>query len=257
MKHTLTYQQANTLSYAEYGDPQGFPILIQHGLIASINDGTLFERLSGQGARLICIARPGYGDSSPYVLETMAAWGSVVAALTDHLGLARFDVLGISSGAPYSYAIGSQLPQSVRNIYIFSGTPALFDAQVQAAWPWPLQPDATLEAMQDLAEELFFASLPVDDALPEDMRDSHRNHCFGVGQDLLIRCRPWGFDLQQVRAPVWMRHSRADEAVPFVTAQRTAGLLPACRLEARDNEEHFSPALLDDFIRQTIVPRLQ
>ncbi len=38
MKRMLEYKDGNILSYAEYGDKNGFPILVQHGLIASIDD---------------------------------------------------------------------------------------------------------------------------------------------------------------------------------------------------------------------------
>ena len=38
MRKTAVYKNGNLLSYAEFGDPNGYPILIQHGLIASIVD---------------------------------------------------------------------------------------------------------------------------------------------------------------------------------------------------------------------------
>ena len=43
---TIHYHNGSSLSYADTGDPHGFPILIQHGLIASIHDSQLFERLT-------------------------------------------------------------------------------------------------------------------------------------------------------------------------------------------------------------------
>ena len=64
MKQEIKYKNGYSLSYAEYGDRNGYPILIQHGLIANIYDDHLFDRLIRSGARLICIARPGYGQSS-------------------------------------------------------------------------------------------------------------------------------------------------------------------------------------------------
>ena len=127
MKQTLTYKNGLHLSYAEYGDKNGYPILIQHGLIASIDDYNLFDRLLQINARLICIARPGYGQSSPYVMDGFAEWADIVSPLIEELNLAQFDLLGMSSGAPYSYSIGYRFPDKVNNIYIFSGIPALYD----------------------------------------------------------------------------------------------------------------------------------
>ncbi|HPH94655.1 MAG TPA: alpha/beta fold hydrolase [Anaerolineaceae bacterium] len=253
----LPDRKGRVLSYTEMGKPDGFPIIIHHGLIASISGIFIFEKLAAAGVRLICPARPGYGESSPFCLKNVAEWGHVAAELVKALELDRFDVLGISSGAPYSYAAAWRLPKQIRHVYILSGTPALYAAQVQACWPYPLSQKATLPEMQALARDLFFTGLTSEAYETDDIRDSMMNEAFGVGQDLLIRCQDWGFSLSGVTAPVFMRHSRADEAVPFMTAEITAGLLPACRLEIRENEPHFSRAVLDDFIQTGIIPKLK
>ena len=132
MKHEkiALYKNGNALSYAEFGRKNGYPILIQHGLIASIEDYDLFESLAYLGTRLISIARPGYGESSPYPMKNVAEWGVIVAILVDQLQLSQFDVLGMSSGAPYSYSIGYAMPDKARYIFIFSGIPALYDERV-------------------------------------------------------------------------------------------------------------------------------
>ena len=58
MMKTIQYAHGNTLSYAEYGSPGGFPILIQHGLIASIRPSHLFDRLiETGGAWSVSLAR--------------------------------------------------------------------------------------------------------------------------------------------------------------------------------------------------------
>src|SRR6185503_13463442 len=113
MRQILHYKNDNLLSYAEYGNKAGLPLLVQHGLIASISDHHLFDRLIESGIHLICIARPGYGASSPYVMENLAEWGDIVSILVDTLKISKFDILGMSSGAPYSYAIGHRLPDKV------------------------------------------------------------------------------------------------------------------------------------------------
>jgi pimeloyl-ACP methyl ester carboxylesterase len=249
LKKTVLYKNGNTLSYADDGDPNGMPILIQHGLIASINDYHLFDRLIAAGARPISIARPGYGDSSPYEMKDVAEWGEIVSILADELGLAQFDVLGISSGAPYGYAIGYKLPDRVRNVFILSGIPALYDENVASLWPYPLQKDARIAEMQKLAYELFFSHLSKEDLEKDDIRDSMRNDCFGIALDLRIRCMDWGFRLSDVKPRVYMRHSRTDNVV---LAEMTAGLLPNCHLEIRENDAHFSQEVLDDFI-ETII----
>jgi pimeloyl-ACP methyl ester carboxylesterase len=250
---SLEYRGDNRLSYAEYGDRDGDPVLVQHGMIASIRDGHLFEHLIDAGARLICAARPGYGASSPYVMVDLAEWGEIVAALVKALDLSSCDVLGISSGAPYAYAIGHRLPGVVRSIYILSGTPALYEDQIQAAWPYPIDVHAGIPELQKLARDLFFSDLSESDRSRNDVRDSMEHDCFGIALDLRLRCRQWGFSLSDVRQHVHMRHSRGDDQVPFIAAEMTSGLLPDCRFEAVESDAHFSRQLLDEFVESAWI----
>ena len=252
MKKIARYKDENTISYAEYGNKNGFPILINHGLIASIEDYHLFERLLQLGAHLVCIARTGYGESSPYVMQNIGEWADIVSVLVDQLNLSQFDVLGMSSGAPYSYAIGCKFPDKVRNIYIFSGIPALYDDEVLSHWPYEVKRNASIAEMEKLAYELFFSNLLKEDLERNDIKDSMRNNCFGLAQDLQLRCKDWGFRLSDVKANVYMRHSKSDNAVPFITALLTSKLLPNCRLEVIEDGEHFSKDALDDFIKAVI-----
>jgi pimeloyl-ACP methyl ester carboxylesterase len=66
MIQKFAYNGNKILAYNEFGNKNGFPILIQHGTIASIKDIDYFKELE-KYARVICIARPGYGESSPYI----------------------------------------------------------------------------------------------------------------------------------------------------------------------------------------------
>jgi pimeloyl-ACP methyl ester carboxylesterase len=253
MSDTVPYKNGELLSFVQYGDQNGEPILVQHGMIASIRDPRLFQRLIDAGARLIVTARPGYGQSSAHVMQNIAEWGDITAVLVDELGLSQFDVLGISSGAPYSYAIGHRLPDRVRNLFILSGTPALYDERVLSYWPYPTNKNTSMTEMQALAYELFFSHLSEDDRHQADISDSMMNDCFGIAQDLMLRCMDWGFQLPDVKARVIMQHSRSDESVPFITAQITSALLPDCRFIVRENEPHFSPQVLDHFIHTVIL----
>ena len=253
MKQIALYKNGNSLSYAEYGDKNGYPILIQHGLIASISDYYFFERLIELGTHLICIARPGYGESSPYIMNNIAAWADIVSILIDVLKLSHFDILGMSSGAPYSYSIGYKFPDKVRNIYILSGTPALYDERILSFWPYEVKKNANIAEMEKLAHELFFSNLSKEDLMKNDIKDSIMNNCFGIAQDLKIRCMDWGFSLSDVTENVYMRHSKSDNAVPFITAEMTSKLLPNCKFDIRENDVHFSKEVLDDFIRTVMA----
>jgi pimeloyl-ACP methyl ester carboxylesterase len=250
MKRMIQYNKGHTQAYAEYGEKKGYPLLVQHGLIASISDDHLFDCLIKAGIRVICMARPGYGESSPYPMSQLAEWGEIVSILADELNLSQFDLLGLSSGAPYSYAIGYKLPDKVRNIFILSGIPALYDERVLAVWPHPVNKDASIAELEQLAKELFFSNLSPEALLQNDIQDSMRHNCFGLALDFKLRCNHWGFVLSEVEEKVYLQHSRTDN---FAAAEITANLLPNCRLEIRESGEHFSSEVLDNFIKTTVL----
>lgn len=253
VQHITLPEAGGSLAIAEYGDKNGYPILIQHGLIASIKDHRIFQRLERSGARVICMARPGYGESTPSIMSNIVEWSDLVAILVDELQLEQFDVLGMSSGASYGYAIGYRFPERARNIYIFSGIPALYNAEVASHWQYPIDKNANIADLQKVAREYFFPGVTDQDLHRNEIKDSMMSDCFGIALDLKIRCRDWGFSLSDVKQHVYMQHSRFDNSVPFITAEITSKLLPNCTLFIKENDVHFSAEALDDFIKTVIL----
>lgn len=256
MINTIVFDQKKVLSYTEYGNPSGFPILVQHGLIASIKEAAIFEPLLQQGARVICAARPGYGETSPIEMKNIREWGDIVSPLVTALNLNQFDVLGMSSGAPYCYAIGSKFPLQARNLYVFSGIPAMYDDDILAHWPFEVQKGAPIRGMQQLARDLFFRDLSEENLAKDEIKDSMCNDCYGIGLDFHLRCLDWGFKLGDLNQKVFMRHARFDQAVPFITAEMTAKLLPHCSLQVEENDIHFSQDTLARFMKDTVLQNI-
>ena len=69
----------------DLGPSSEFPIVVHHGLIASIRDVALFACLVDAGRRVLLLARPGYGNSAPVVLPNVAGWGALAEAVLDAL----------------------------------------------------------------------------------------------------------------------------------------------------------------------------
>jgi hypothetical protein len=185
------------------------------------------------------------------LLRNVAEWGDIVSGLIEQLQLSQFDVLCMSSGAPYSYAIGYRFPDKARNIFIYSGIPALYDDEIASHWPYPLKKKASITEMESLAHQLFFSSLSQEDLANQSIIDSMMNDIFGPALDFRIRCMDWGFKLSDVHQNVFMQHSRRDEG--FITAKMTSAMLPNCKFFARESEGHFSKPLLDEFIQAVMA----
>jgi hypothetical protein len=61
--------------------------------------------------------------------------------------------------------------------------------------------------MEKVAKDVYFTNVTKEDKEKNDIRDSMRNDCFGIAQDLRIRCMDWGFRLPEIRGAVYMEHS--------------------------------------------------
>ena len=100
------------LCYAEYGDPQGKPVMSFHGGPGSHLEHEAYSATIGSlGVRLICPDRPGMGLSDFQPGRKLLDWPPDVLALADALGLERFGVMGWSVGSQYALACAYAIPE--------------------------------------------------------------------------------------------------------------------------------------------------
>ncbi|RFU25448.1 hypothetical protein B7463_g10887, partial [Scytalidium lignicola] len=111
LHQTLALRDGRVLGYAEYGSPTDFPLLYFHGYPSSRLEGWGFGNIPQRhGFRLIVPDRPGFGLSSSQPQRRIMDWPADVKALTSHLSLSRFAILGCSGGGPYAVACAHSLP---------------------------------------------------------------------------------------------------------------------------------------------------
>ena len=103
-----------TLAYAEWGNPEGFPVFSLHGTPGS-RLGRHYDESAyvEAGARVITYDRPGYGESERHPGRHVVDCVEDVRALADHLGIDRFAVMGGSGGGPHALAVTARLPHRV------------------------------------------------------------------------------------------------------------------------------------------------
>ena len=118
----IELRDGRTLSYAEYGDPNGKPILAFHGLPGSrLSWGLLPDCPIDSGVRLIGLDRPGYGGSAPNPGRTLQSWAEDVRAFVDQKELESFCVLGVSGGGPGALACAAMMPERLKMVGVVSG----------------------------------------------------------------------------------------------------------------------------------------
>jgi pimeloyl-ACP methyl ester carboxylesterase len=119
---TIKLSDGRTLAYLDIGDPEGHPLFYFHGGPGSRLEGLLFDELNQQlGIRMIAPDRPGFGLSDFQKDRTYLDWPDDVRELADHLDVARFAVLGWSSGGPHAAAVAHGIPQRLAVVAIVAG----------------------------------------------------------------------------------------------------------------------------------------
>lgn len=103
------------LSFAEYGPPDGQPIVWMHGTPGARRRIPLEARgLAAEiGVRIIGIDRSGIGSSSPYVYSDVLEWTKDLDQLLDALGVDTFRLVGLSGGGPNMLASAAAMPDRV------------------------------------------------------------------------------------------------------------------------------------------------
>src|SRR5262249_10636996 len=118
---TILLKDGRRLGYAQYGDPQGSPILLFHGCPGSRLCGAIFDHVAReQQVRLLVADRPGYATSSPVRNGTLLGYVDDVVALCDALHLDTFAVLGVSGGGPFALACAASLATRVTRCGLLS-----------------------------------------------------------------------------------------------------------------------------------------
>jgi len=115
----LMLSDDSRLCFAEYGDPDGVPVLMLHGEPGSRlswGDQPGAPRLDG--VRLIAPDRPGYGGTDNRA-DAVARWPVCITALLDTLQIERVCLVAAAGGADCALACAWKIPQRLEAVVLF------------------------------------------------------------------------------------------------------------------------------------------
>lgn len=257
------------LTFAEWGDPAGYPVFGLHGTPSSRLDRHPDERLTrSTGARLITYDRPGYGGSDRHRGRTAAACAGDVAAIADRLGIERFAVFGTSGGGPHALAVASLLRDRVSRAACLVGVAPYtalrnefftgMDPENVAEFGWALEGEACLapelerkaedkkrEVARDPAAVLEKFDLPESDrkvlaredfgpVIRESIAEAMRNGVGGWLDDDLAFVSAWGFDPATIAVPTQVWYGTEDVLVPPGHGEWIARTVPGAIVRLND-----------------------
>jgi pimeloyl-ACP methyl ester carboxylesterase len=120
---TLRLPDGRLLAFDDVGDPEGATVVYLHGTPDSRLARPPDVTTARAGVRLLAVDRPGAGDSDPAPGADLAALGSDLEALLDHLDLDRVLLVGWSAGALCALAAARVLGERVASIGLIAPVP--------------------------------------------------------------------------------------------------------------------------------------
>lgn len=274
-EQTLKLKDGRVLGFAEYGDPNGKPVLEFHGWPSSRLEGAIYDEPGKKvGVRVIAIDRPGFGLSSFKKGYRIIDWPRDVAEFADGLGLDKFTIAGISSGCPYALACAYMIPERLTACAVVGGLAPLKVAgekikpsefiemsEAQIARLANTVPFAARlvfgyfvrQSKKDpvKARQQFIKGLPESDLkLMEDeemqamfeqnMAECTRGGMKGPIASVGLEIKPWGFRLEDVTMHVGIWQGDADNLALPAGAAYMASKLPNHTLHTIPGAGHIS-----------------
>lgn len=263
--------------WAEFGDPDGIPLLYHHGMPGAHPEAALLgQEARIHGFRLIVPDRPGIGLTAYRPLLALVDQVRSCCSLLDHLGIAACHQVGWSSGGPLALAMAARAPERVRGVTLmasythFREVPGIetllarsrnplgfMQDKIPGSLTWLVNAMHWTERLVPSLYRQFLWSLcaGVDRMLLEQplvrgrimaaQRMTFRQGPAGAYQDLMLQHRDWGFRLAEVRAQVRVFQGLEDPFVLPVNAEDLSERLPRCELHRLPGQGHLFPLSRD------------
>lgn len=276
---SVPLKDGRSLVYAEYGDPDGTPIIGFHGMPGSRLMMRAVEKAALEsGARIIAPERPGYGVSQPSSNPVLLHHPTDVLQLADSLGLTHFAVMGVSGGGPYALACSVKAPKRVKAAVLVSGIgPLTLPESTRDMLRMNrlmfnlgrrspqlvgfLLPRLTNASLRSANKHVQQGTSPTPDLSPQlfaimmaDQQEAVVGGGKGIASDMKILWQPWGFQLEDIQTKVYLFHGEADNLAPVRLAHYLADHLPNCEAVFYPEEGHTDPLTrhIDEIIEKVV-----
>jgi pimeloyl-ACP methyl ester carboxylesterase len=273
------------LAYAEWGDLNGRPVFLFHGMPGS----RLFfpdpDAAAKARIRAITADRPGMGRSGPQPGHRIADWPLDVLALAEALGLDRFGVIGWSAGTPYVFACAALIRERLTGAaattsaaslrYLFDDDPDLREALLDdderailealsegtdaaerraaadaADWVRGLnEHPEQVAGRADAGDEWFLDDPGRRSCFAGSIREAVRQGAGAMAPQFVAQVAPWGFRLEDISMPVHIWAGANDAITPPELMLRVAERIPDHTFTVWDDVGHAGLAKhLDDVL---------
>lgn len=267
----ISLADGRELEYAEYGTPDGVPVIFQHGFMCTHSQiGICDTAAKKHGAHIICPHRPGTMGSSSVRKITPMHTAKDTIELADRLEIGTFHSGGTSGGAAFALATTVAFPERVLNTVLLSGMGPLGHPSLHKNMPlyrrtlfrlMKAMPRLSrfyiqkkIEAVTQNTEKYYEdlrKRLPEADreilnrnnirrALTDSFRDTATNGTRHIMQEYECYWR-WGFSLEDFPKDKVLQvfHGKADRLVPLDFIRYIEQVVPQAEIHLTEGS-HFA-----------------
>ena len=269
---TLELRDGRKIGYAEYGSPDGLPVLWFHGTPGARGQipPTARTAAAERGMRIIAVERPGTGGSTRYQHPTVLASTDDIRQFADALKLDRFALVGLSGGGPYVLACAYAMPERVVAGVVLGGVAPTRGEEAAAGGVLGIAPrferlltltrgalgfglTGFARVMRPLGKQALFVYMltspegdrrlfrrpEMQQMFLDDLNTAARKGLRAAVYDLVLFARDWGFLLRDIRVPIRFWHGDADHIVPLEHGEHQVALVADSELRVRHGESHL------------------
>lgn len=252
------------MGYAEYGDPNGKPLLFFHGWPMSRLQAKLIDKEAKEfHIRILSLDRPGYGLSDYKEGRTILDWVDDVDEFVRILKIDKFSVLGQSGGGPYALACAYKIPERILDTIIVSGlAPPYIPELLSGMFPinkfgWnnlskiPLLAELAAGIQFIESKSSFKKLLPLYRSKQEIetigplfreiiiiRREAFKEGFRGSALDLKLYASDWGFKVKDIHKKVYLWYGGDDKFVPIAMGQYYESEIKNSKLTIFPHEGH-------------------
>lgn len=259
------------LAYAEYGEKQGLPLFLLHGLPGSrLSWGLLPNHPFPDGLRIIAPDRPGYGRSDPNPRRTLLDWSNDIEVLADALDIQNFAIVGVSGGGPGALACAWKMqerilaasivasPAPTNAAGIFEGISKTNRFFMKLAWylPWlsdlnirllglviRKNPERYIKSMQfkvDKIDQNLLKHPEISEMLVKDFTEALLNGSQGMVDDMSANHgHSWGFSLDHINTKVHFWYGEVDRSASVAMGQYLSSTVPNSQMTVIPDAGHL------------------
>lgn len=266
--NVLRLPDGRRLSYAEYGDPDGKPVILFHG---NPNSRLLYGLMPGcpfrPGLYLIAPDRPGYGLSDFYLSgHNIVDYPDDIVALANALVIDKFAVFGASGGGPSALACAWKIPERLTAVGLWGsvgpftpqssgginpGLRLLFRLSSRAPWIPRMQMGLMSFLVHNFlglylklvftemneTDKALYVRLGLRERLRPDRKEGMRQGGRASAYDINLAGH-WPIPLEQIAMKVHLWQAEEDRGVGGM-GHYMAGKMPDCEAIYVPNAGHF------------------